>query len=483
MIELIQRIWPHLVALFTLAATAAAISHAVLRKHDVRAAIGWVVFILVTPVVGPIVYLILGVNRINRRAAAIRERRLAGRQTPYSLPIGHEAIALATGLGGADLSRLAGAIDRLVSFPLVAGNTVTPLTEGETAYRSMLAVIAEARSSIALSTYIFDNDSAGERFVAALAAAVERGVEVRVLVDAVGARYSWPSVLRRLHRAGVPASRFLPTLLPWRMPYLNLRNHRKILVADGTVGFTGGMNIRAGHAAANDRPDAIRDLHFRVVGPVVTQLQAVFAEDWKFATGEELDGPLWFPEVSAEGPTVARVIPDGPDDDFEKLRWALLSALACARERVRIVTPYFLPDTGVVTALAMTARRGVAVDIILPERSNLTLVQWAMQSQLPRVLEAGCRVWLTPPPFDHAKLMVVDSAWTLIGSANWDARSLRLNFELDLECYDDELACRLEEIAVRRRSAGRELTLDEATDASLPLRLRNGLVWLFSPYL
>jgi cardiolipin synthase len=359
---------------------------------------------------------------------------------------------------------------------------VTPLVN-EAAYTAMLQAIDEAARSITMTTYIFDNDRAGQMFLEALARAVGRQVEVRVIVDDVGARYTWPSIVRPLRRAGIPVSRFLPKLMPWAFPYANLRNHRKILVIDGRLGFTGGMNIREGHCPEWKPRHAIDDLHFFVEGPVVTQLQEVFVHDWAFCTGELLAGEVWFGPTEKVGAAFARGISDGPDDDFEKLRTTILGALACAESTVQIVTPYFLPDSGLITALNITALRGVQVDILLPQKGNLRLVQWASTAQLWQILERGCRVWLSPPPFDHTKLMIVDGLWTLLGSANWDPRSLRLNFEFNLECYDQNLAQDLGELIQQKLKRCQPLTLADVDGRSLPIKLRDGVARLFSPYL
>jgi cardiolipin synthase len=215
----------------------------------------------------------------------------------------------------------------------------------------------------------------------------------------------------------------------------------------------------------------------------VAHLQSAFAEDWLFTTGEDLDGPAFFPPAVSAGPVLARGIPDGPDEDFETIRWVLLGALAAARRRIRIVTPYFLPDQGLITALNVAALRGVEVDIILPERGNLPIVQWAQNAQLWQVLDHGCRVWTTPRPFDHTKAMTVDGAWSLLGSANWDPRSLRLNFELDVEAYDRRVAADLDALVDARLATAREITLHDVDQRPLPLRLRDGAARLFSPYL
>jgi cardiolipin synthase len=264
---------------------------------------------------------------------------------------------------------------------------------------------------------------------------------------------------------------------------INMRTHRQILVVDGRVGFTGGMNIRARNCLRRQPPHPVQDIHFRVQGPVVAQLQEAFSDDWLFTTGEPLRGDSWFPKTENAGQVLARGVADGPDENFEKLLWTLLGAISIARYSVRIMTPYFLPDSAVVSALNLAAMRGVQVDIILPARIDLPFVLWASRAMWSQVLRHGCRIWLTPPPFDHSKLMLVDACWVLLGSANWDSRSLRLNFEFNLECYDVELAQRLDRWVETKRSGAHPVTMDEVDGRPLPARLRDGIARLMSPYL
>jgi cardiolipin synthase len=267
------------------------------------------------------------------------------------------------------------------------------------------------------------------------------------------------------------------------MPYVNLRNHRKILVVDGSVGFTGGMNIREASYLHLDTANPTRDLHFRLQGPVVSHLVNAFAQDWTHTTGEHLEGDLWCPPISPVGESTARGVSDGPDDDFEKLAWTIMAGLRAADRHVRIVTPYFLPDQVLLTALNVVTLAGVRLDIVLPESSNLRIVGWAMRAQLAQVMEYGARIWLSPPPFDHTKLMLVDEGWALFGSGNWDPRSLRLNFEFNVECYDPRLVATLDEIVAGKIEDARPLSRDELDRRSLPIKLRDGAAWLFSPYL
>lgn len=205
--------------------------------------------------------------------------------------------------------------------------------------------------------------------------------------------------------------------------------------------------------------------------------------DWTFTTDEHLEGPSWFPDIESHGSVCVRGIPDGPDEDFEKFRLTVLGAISTAERCLRIVTPYFLPDSALITALNVAAMRGVQVDIVLPARNNLRLVQWACNAQIWQVLQRGCRVWLTPPPFDHTKLMIVDDIWTLIGSANWDPRSLRLNFEFNMECYCAALAQQLSKHVDKKIALASRLSLSQVNQRNLLVRLRDGVARLASPYL
>lgn len=477
------KIWHYLVAGLTVLLSILASSHAILFKREPRSATLWVGCIWLIPLGGAILYFLLGVNRLKRRARLLRgdlERFQAGQTVG---PCAVEDLGQRLPDEARHLTVLASAATKVLSRPLLPGNQVELLVNGDAAFPAMLDAIARARRTITLATYIFDRDEAGLAFARALGEAVRRGVAVRVLIDATGARYSWPSICGVLRQEGVPHARFLRTFPLRRLLELNLRNHRKLLVVDGRVGFTGGMNLRVGHWLAKQPRHPVRDLHFRVEGPVVAHLQEVFADDWFFTTGEALRDERWFPPLDACGPVIARGIADGPDEDFEKLRWTLLAVLSAAKSTVRVATPYFLPEPTLIAALNLAALRGVTVDILLPARSNLPFVHWASRAHWWQVLERGCRIWLSPPPFDHSKLFVVDDCWSLVGSTNWDPRSLRLNFEFNVECYDPGLARTLAEWFDARLSHSHQTTLAEVDGRSLPVRLRDGAARLLTPFL
>ncbi len=477
-LQLVQGLAPLLLSLLHLVCATAVTVHALLNKRLVHAAIGWIALAWLVPLMGALLYLMLGVNRIQRAAVALGLTD-TWRSDGSSADAANEADApcLPELAGISQLTR------EVTGRSLLAGNAVTPLVQGSQAYPAMLAAIHEARHSVTLLSYIFNDDRVGRSFLEALAQAQARGLQVRVLIDAVGARYRRSNMVKELRRVGVPAAAFLPPRLTRLLAQANLRNHRKIMVVDGAIGFTGGMNISAAHWLSTPCAQQIQCLHFAVRGPVVTDLQRTFAVDWAFTTGEALHGHPWFVENPVCGPVLARGVTDGPDADIDHMRQVILGALATARQRVRIVTPYFLPDDVLFTTLQVTALRGVAVDIVLPARSNLPLLDWAMRSQFGWLVASGCRVHLSGPGFDHTKLFLVDDAWSLIGSTNWDARSLRLNFEYNLECHDAQLVQQLDALVDERIKHAHRLTAAALTGQSLAGRLRDRLVWLLSPYL
>lgn len=450
--------------------------HALLWKRDPRAAVGWIAVCLLLPGLGALLYLLFGVNRIRAKAQYLRRRW----PLPDNSDLDDPAFIAdwpSEHLGFTRLSR------KVTRRRFIEGNRIELLVNGEEAYPAMLEEIGNAQVSIALCTYIFDSDRVGLQFVDALEDAVARGVDVKVLIDGLGELYSRPLISSFLRERGIPTAKFLPwNRWQWFLN-LNLRNHRKIMVVDGKLAFTGGMNIGVRHLAdADDNPKKALDLHFKVSGPVVADIEQTFLEDWSFATGADhlrsdaLDLP-------SEGDLLARVIIDGPNEDFEKLRWMYMGATNAARESVRVMTPYFIPDRELVASLNAAAMRGVNVEIILPEKGNIPFVSWATDAMLWQVLECGVKVYHQPAPFTHSKLFIVDDCYAIVGSGNFDARSLRLNFEFNLEIYGEEfvsvLARHFDEAKVRSVP----LTLADLDGRPLAVRFRDGFARLFAPYL
>ncbi|GBQ81008.1 phospholipase D [Acetobacter malorum DSM 14337] len=448
--------------------------HILLTKRNTSSAIGWIGICVLMPALGTVLYLMFGINRVRRLAKKLVSGRSSHRfEDSHSSSWNRE-------LDG-QFAPLAMMVGKLTSRPLVGGNKIVALHDGDGGYPCMLKTIDEAEQSILLCSYIFRNDQIGGLFIEKLIAAQKRGVQVRVLVDGIGSGYFLSSVYRRLRRAGVPCGRFMHSMLPWRMPFINLRNHRKILVVDGRIGFMGGLNIADENLVSRKPPNPVSDTHFQLEGPVVKQLAEAMAWDWYFVTQETLEGDIYFKEHTSTGESVARIVTAGPDTDLEKIEYTMLQAITLARRQVRLMTPYFLPGSRVMSELALAALRGVQVDVIIPRRSNHPPLDWACSANIAPLLDAGVRVWLVNPPFNHSKLMVVDRAWSFVGSSNLDIRSLRLNFEINMETYDVVMAEMLDDFICHHRN--RRLTHHDLDKRNKLIQIRDAAARLFMPYL
>lgn len=469
--------WSYLTVSLSIMGGLLALWHLILRHRDYRSAAFWTALIVLSPLIAPLLYLFLGINILRRRGKHYR----SAIQDPWRDEVPQHPLPLSA--QSKDHQHLAVTLDRISRFCFTHGNSVSILHNGDEAMPRMLSAIRDAQTSITLASYIFESLGIGAEFVIELKAAVRRGVQVRVMVDDAGTKYSWPPVIGALEEAGVPVRRFMPNRLLLRLITMNLRNHRKILVVDGHRGFTGGMNIREGNMLARKPNHAVQDLHFEITGPVVGQIQRVFAEDWSFCTGETLEGALWFPEIGQTGQTSAMGIVDGPDEDLEVMPAAFFAALNAAREEVIITTPYFLPNPTIMAALRLCAIRGVKVTILTPAVNNIPFVAWAAQTLYPELLAVGIRIFESPPPFDHSKIFIIDCSWSFLGSTNWDPRSLRLNFEFNLVLHDTELVTRLRVDFERKLALSREVTMELLEAAPLTQKLRNGFARLFIPVL
>ncbi len=454
-------------------------AHIILHKDDVPSAIGWTGLVWLAPVIGSIAYIILGINRVRRKALRLHN-------------------------GGADIFTLTGKtaeeIEKEVppSFlqllrlgykvhpqHLALGNSVRPLINGDEAYPLMCAAIAGAKKQVLIASYIFNNDKAGQRFLPALKQAVNNGAEVRMLIDGVGLNYSRPNIAAAVKKIkGIKFSIFLPSKSPVNLPFVNLRNHRKIMIIDGETAFFGGMNVAEGNLVAEKPKAPIQDVTFEVKGPVIKQMIRLFEEDWIFS------GKKAFMPASAHtskttpspGSVPARIIPDGPDGDYGKIERLCLGALACAQKTVSIVTPYFLPENEMLSSLETAAMRGVSVEIILPQKSNIFGMDWAMQANFRRLLSKGVKIYRTEPPFDHSKLFLVDEVWLFAGSANWDVRSFKLNFESNMECFDPSLAKQVRQVIEHKKQKAVCVPYEKHLHPPLLRTLRDNAFRLLTPY-
>lgn len=473
--------WPYITLVVTTVIGASAAIHAAMTKNDVRAAIGWVGIIMMSPVLGPIFYLIAGINRVRRSHITELRDKTFKQFANYPEP----PISDVKDIAGVQFRSLHILGDRISRFQLRGGNHVQVLPGGDHCYPAMLSAIKNAQKTIAMQSYIFDNDRIGARLVEALAEAQSRGVLVRVLIDSVGAKYSHPPITRLLRRHKIPHALFMTNPFGIRMPYANLRSHRKILIIDGTLGFTGGMNIRESFFSEFAYESTAKDTHFSIEGPAVLQLFSTFAHDWEFTTREALPYQEWCAkEWDPPLPHVpARCIRSGPDRFIGSTHHMLQGAFAVARRHIRIQSPYFLPDQVLMGAINTAARRGIQVDIVIPKKNNLRLVDYAMTAQIDQVIRSGCRVWRATGNFNHSKLITIDDSWCYVGSSNMDPRSLRLNFELDIEIYSRETTRTVANIIDQEIEHAEAFTLEDLAGMPFRKRLRNRIIWLASPYL
>ncbi|MCF6178067.1 MAG: cardiolipin synthase [Geopsychrobacter sp.] len=472
-----------LTSLLVIAAVLAA-GHAILHKRDPRSTFGWIMVCITIPGLGPLIYWVFGLNRIRTRN---RNWKMHGRDSTWPSPAICEwtpALSDASPFNHENFASLLNLSDHVTRRPLLPGNRVTPLFNGEQAYPDMLDAINAASESVYLSTYIFESNKTGKTFIAALSQAKARGVRVRVLIDALGERYSFPVARWLMRRKEITVARFLPFSLLARGFHLNLRGHRKILTIDGRIGYTGGMNIGDRHLAGDiKRKKRVSDVHFKLEGPTVSHLEDAFAEDWRFSTGEQLPATQATDLLKPQGNAYCRGISAGPNEDFEKLRWIINGAIGCARKSIRIMTPYFIPERPLVYAINTAAMRGVQVELFLPIENNLPFVAWATRAYLAELLQYNVKIYYQPPPFVHSKLLVIDDAYALVGSTNLDPRSFRLNFEFNLEIYDLDLVGKLCQHIDTARKDSRELTLAEIQERPMSIKLVDAFAKLFSPFL
>ena len=474
-----------ILALFGYALAFTAVCHTLLHKRDPQAALAWVLFILLLPYVGTVVYLLAGVSRVDSHAAHLlasaakvqkRADTLLDRRLPQLVPPVPQGEAVPP---EQTVARVGRAITGRDPLP---GNTLRLLRNGEEAYPAMLAAIDEASSYVYISTYMFKGGLTGNAFADALKRAAGRGVDVRLLVDGLGGSlYSRDKPWLRLGEAGVQVHRFLPPrLFPPAFP-INLRTHRKLLVCDGLMGFTGGMNIGDHHLAELPGKNQVQDIHFCCTGPVVLLLQEAFLMDWTFVTKKQT-----VPSMRTCGPrgsSCCRLVFDGLGRGRDDIHDLLCGVIGGAREHVAIMTPYFLPPRELSNALISAALRGVDVRVILPAVNNLPYVHRASRHIQPDLIRKGVRIFFQPPPFAHTKLLLVDKYYALIGSANLDPRSLFLNFELNMEVFDTVFHACMHEYFLDVLSRSTEATAEYYTHRHMPCRLFDAAFWIFSPYL
>lgn len=465
------------------------------RKAD--SALLWIFIAWSFTIFGALLYLYFGVDRLpgirHRRNRRDREldHELKSREDRDDLPLlywrhVHEAAK------AEPASEVCRSINRCMNtiipdHPLLAGNRIAPLIAGDEAYPEMLEAIRRARHHIHLESFIIGADDVGREFLDELCRKSREGVQVRVLYDRFGSTHAvWEGFFKKYqHLDHLRIVGFTQANLFKRQFAINLRNHRKILVIDGCHAFTGGTNLAVDNITRPNQP-AIQDYHFSVRGPVVQELQYTFLQDWYSMTREtpaDLLTASYFPEIPLEGNAMMRLINSGPVTPDEPITSAVFTAFTQARKQILAVTPYFVPTEDILFALKSAAQRGVDTRLIVPQQNNHFYAGLASCALYEEMLESGVQIYERHPPFSHAKAVVVDDVFTLIGSANLDVRSLRLNFETCLSVHDDNFAGLMKSIILSDQAESTPVHLSVWRKRPYYRRLMENAASLLSPML
>ena len=466
-------------------------------RREATSALLWIFVAWSFPLIGPLLYLLFGINRVSRKAwhkqRANNEfltERLS--RESESLPLVywravHKSLAAEpTDPAAQTLNNTLSPI--LSDYPLLGGNAIEPLVDGDAAYPRMLDAIHHARHHIHLQTFIVWNDAIGREFLDLLAEKARQGVNVRFMFDSFGSMGAVLSPLfwRYRHVPNMQIVGWTQANLLKRLVQFNLRNHRKIMVVDGERAFMGGINLRQENLSRPGTP-AIRDYHVAIRGPIVQELQYSFLRDWYFMTDDDPDVLLQqahFPHLPAVGPAMVRLANSGPTPDgMEVIAKVFFECLVTAQRQLFVVTPYFVPPRDILQALCSAARRGVDVRLIVPHINNHLYAGLAGQSLYEDVLKAGGRIYQRHAPFMHAKALIVDDTLAMVGSANLDVRSLRLNYESNLIVYDSGYISALKQIVLNDLANSDELDMATWQARSTSHRLLENACYLLMPML
>jgi cardiolipin synthase len=451
-----------------------------LRKKEPVSTVAWVLGVVFIPYVGGLAFLIFGNNRVERK---VHRKRLSNAEISPLLPTLARYHGLSPDGDGAINQQLMGLANRIAGTRPTARNHVDVLLDTNRTYGLQEQAIREAKHHVHLEYYIFQPDETGRRFRDLLIDKAGEGVRVRLLYDAVGSSRLRKRFLAPLEEAGAEVACFLSVNPLRRRLIINLRNHRKILIVDGRTAFTGGVNIGNEYVGRSESLGYWRDTHLRLQGPSVLQLQQIFAEDWYFATDRELVATELYPPPEEPGRELVHVVAGGPDRGVEVFHELFFTAITTARQRIRLETSYFVPTSALQIALETAAHRGVDVGLLLPGRSAHRTVLLAAQSYYESLLSAGVKVYEYQRGLLHSKMLTVDGAWSFVGSANFDNRSLRLNFEAGALFYGHRIARQLEQVFDADVKDARELTLDEWHRRGLARQVAESTCRLLSPIL
>ena len=417
----------------------------ILQNRTPIKTISWTIVLLLLPVVGIVIYLFFGQEYRKKKMFSRKGlddlkklRNLTSeqlQQLPHNYNYFSKAIYSKRHLINLLLAN---------SHALISGNNeVKILKNGEQTFPAIFQAIEEAHHHIHIEFYIVEDDMIGNQFKELLIKKAREGVEVRFIYDDVGSWKLPKKYIRALKEAGVKIDCFIRVRFPILTSKLNYRNHRKIIVVDGNIGFVGGLNIADRYLVGSKFYGIWRDTHLMVKGNAASGLQIVFMADWYFVSKEILQGECYFiPPASGKG-KIVQITSSGPDSDWKSISQAYFSAIASAQEHVFIATPYLIPNEEIEIAMKTAALGGIDVRVLLPQKSDAVITKWSTFSYIAELLEAGVKIYFYQPGFTHSKLLIVDGVFSSIGTANFDFRSLETNFEVNAMIYDEEIASEL----------------------------------------
>ena len=366
---------------------------------------------------------------------------------------------------------------------LTSKNKVEILHNGADTFSSILEALRHAQSHIHLEYYIYEDDEIGNEIANVLIEKAGEGVEVRFIYDDVGSWGLKKPFIRKLENAGIEVWPFMPVRLPLFTHRINYRNHRKILIVDGVIGYVGGINVADKYIHGEKEVGFWRDTHIKLEGDAVQSLQAVFLTDWFFVSQNSINDTRYFPSHSIEDRHLVQITASGPDSDWASIMQTYFMAIVTAAQHIYISTPYFIPNESILTALKTAALSGVEVKILLPGRSDVSIHLWSSMSFVTGLLRAGAEIYIYKKGFNHGKLLMVDGIFGSVGTANMDLRSFDKNFEVNALLYDEPAVLQLEEAFLDDLTFSKKLELEEFEKRPVQKKIKESLARMVSPLL
>ena len=456
------------------------------QRGDPMKTIAWLLVVTFVPLLGIILYFYFGKNYRKEKIFSRKELtdsrqiKLLAKYHPDDKPdeayLSDEKVA--------EKSHIIKMLYNSDKALLSGRNRVRILVNGKVTFESIIAELEKAENHIHLEYYIIDDDKIGNKIRHILIQKARAGVEVRVIYDDIGCWSLSDDFINSLKKAGVQAFPFMPVRFPYFTNKINYRNHRKIIVIDGKIGFVGGLNIADRYISGNEELGPWRDTHLKIEGEAVYSLQSVFLLDWYFVSKSIIhDQDKYFPPADVSEKLLMQIVASGPDSDWASSMQTFFSAIATAKSYISISTPYFLPNESILTALRTAALSGVDVRMLLPGQSDSKLILWSSFSYIAELLDAGIKVYLYSKGFTHSKLMIVDDVFCSIGTANMDIRSFDQNFEVNALIYDQRIAIAMRKIFMNDIKDLQSIRIEEWENRKRWVVFRESIARLFSPLL